>query len=36
MSQVFLYSVLAALNPVLLAATTLMLTLPNPRRILVG
>jgi hypothetical protein len=36
MSQVFLYSLLAALNPVLLAATTLMLTLSNPRRVLVG
>jgi hypothetical protein len=34
--QVFLLSLTAALNPTLLAATTVMLVLPNPRRLLLG
>lgn len=36
MSQVFLLSLAAALNPTLLTATTVMLILPNPRRLLLG
>jgi hypothetical protein len=36
MSQVFLYSLLAALNPVLLTATTVMLLLPSPKPLLLG
>jgi hypothetical protein len=33
---VFVFSLTAALNPTLLTATTLMLTLPNPDRLLLG
>ena len=36
MSDVFLFSLTAALNPTLLTATTVMLLLPNPRRLLLG
>ena len=36
MSKVFLFSLTAALNPTLLAATTVMLLLPNPKRLLLG
>src|SRR4051794_40272880 len=36
MSQIFLLSLTAALNPTLLAATTAMLVLPNPQRLLLG
>lgn len=36
MGRVFLFSLTAALNPTLLAATTLMLTLPRPKRLLLG
>ena len=36
MSRVFLFALTAALNPTLLAATTVMLLLPNPRRLLLG
>ena len=36
MSKVFLFALTAALNPTLLAATTVMLLLPNPRRLLLG
>jgi hypothetical protein len=35
-SRVLLFSLTAALNPTLLAATTTMLVLPNPRRLLLG
>jgi hypothetical protein len=34
--QVFLLSLTAAFNPTLLAATTVMLLLPNPRRLMLG
>jgi len=34
--QIFLFSLTAALNPSLLAATTLMLVLPNPKRLMLG
>jgi hypothetical protein len=34
MGQVFLLSLAAALNPVLLAASTVMLLLPNPKRLM--
>jgi len=34
--QVFVFSATATLNPTLLAAVTLMLTLPNPERLLLG
>lgn len=36
MGRVFLFSLTAALNPTLLAAVTVMLTLPNPKRLLLG
>ncbi len=36
MSKVFLFSLTAALNPTLLAATTVMLLLPRPKRLLLG
>jgi Sap, sulfolipid-1-addressing protein len=36
LSRVFLFALTAALNPTLLAATTVMLLLPNPRRLLLG
>ena len=36
MSRVFLLSLLAAFNPTLVAATTVMLLLPNPRRLMLG
>ena len=36
MSRVLLFSLTAALYPTLLAATTVMLVLPNPRRLLLG
>ena len=36
MGQVFVFSLTAALNPSLLAAVTLMLTLTNPERLLLG
>lgn len=36
MGKVFLFAFTAALNPVLLTATTVMLLLPNPRRLLIG
>jgi Sap, sulfolipid-1-addressing protein len=35
-SRVLLFSLTAAFNPTLLAATTTMLVLPNPRRLLLG
>jgi Sap, sulfolipid-1-addressing protein len=35
-SKVFLFSLTAALNPTLLAATTVMLLLPRPKRLLLG
>jgi hypothetical protein len=35
-SQVLLFSLTAALNPTLLAATTVMLVLPSPKRLLLG
>jgi Sap, sulfolipid-1-addressing protein len=35
-SKVFLFSLTAALNPTLLAATTVMLLLPRPKRLLFG
>jgi hypothetical protein len=35
-SQIFLLSLTAALNPTLLAATTVMLVLPSPKRLLLG
>ena len=34
--QIFLFSLTAAFNPTLLAATTVMLVLPNPKRLLLG
>ena len=36
MSRVFLFALTAALNPTLLAATTVMLLLARPRRLLLG
>jgi hypothetical protein len=36
MSRIFLLSLTAALNPTLLAATTVMLLLPRPKRLLLG
>ena len=36
MSQVFVFSLTAAFNPTLLTATTVMLLLPNPKRLLLG
>jgi hypothetical protein len=36
MGSVFVFAFTAALNPTLVAVTTLLLTLPNPRRLLVG
>jgi hypothetical protein len=36
MGTVFLFAFAAALNPTLLAATTVMLLLPNPKRLLIG
>jgi Sap, sulfolipid-1-addressing protein len=36
LSRVFLFALTAALNPTLLAATTVMLLLPNPKRLLLG
>jgi Sap, sulfolipid-1-addressing protein len=35
-SKVFLFALTAALNPVLLAATTVMMLMPNPKRLLLG
>jgi hypothetical protein len=35
-SQVFVYSITAAFNPTLLTATTVMLLLPSPKRLLLG
>ena len=36
MSEVFLLSLTSALNPTLIAVTTLMLLLPNPKRLMLG
>jgi Sap, sulfolipid-1-addressing protein len=36
MSKVFLFSLTAALNPTLLTATTVMLLLPSPKRLMLG
>jgi len=36
MGQAFLFALTAALNPTLLAAVTVMLVLPNPKRLLMG
>ena len=36
MGSVFVFSLTAVLNPTLLAAVTVMLTLPNPKRLLLG
>ena len=36
MGDVFLLSLLAALNPVLVGASTVMLLLPNPKRLMLG
>jgi hypothetical protein len=36
LSKVFLFALTAALNPTLLAATTVMLLLPRPKRLLLG
>jgi hypothetical protein len=36
MSRVLLFSLTAALNPTLLTATTVMLLLPNPKRLMLG
>ena len=36
MGKFFLFAFTAALNPTLLAATTVMLLLPNPKRLLIG
>ena len=36
MSKAFLFALTAALNPTLLTATTVMLLLPNPRRLMLG
>jgi hypothetical protein len=36
MGTVFLFAFTAALSPTLLAATTVVLLLPNPKRLLIG
>jgi hypothetical protein len=36
LSRVFLFALTAALNPTLLTATTVMLLLPNPKRLMLG
>jgi hypothetical protein len=36
MGDVFLFALLAALNPTLVAASTLMMLLPNPKRLMLG
>lgn len=36
MAQVVLLSLTASLNPTLLAATTVMLLLPNPKKLMLG
>ena len=36
MGQVFLFSLLAALNPILVGASTVMLLLPNPKLLMLG
>ena len=36
MGHIFLLSLLAALNPVLVGASTVMLLLPNPKRLMLG
>ena len=36
MDRVFLYALMAALNPTLLTATTVMLLMPNPKRLMLG
>ena len=36
MSQIYVFALTAALNPTLLAATTVMLVLPSPKRLLLG
>ena len=36
MSRIFLFALTAALNPTLLTATTVMLLLPNPKRLMLG
>jgi hypothetical protein len=36
MGQIFLLSLTAALNPILVAASTVMLLLPNPRKLMLG
>jgi len=36
MGRVFLFALTAALNPTLLTATTVMLLLPNPKRLMIG
>jgi hypothetical protein len=36
MGHVFLFALLAALNPTLVAASTLMMLLPNPKRLMLG
>ena len=36
MSKIFLFALTAALNPTLLTATTVMLLLPNPKRLMAG
>jgi hypothetical protein len=36
MEKVFLFSLTAALNPTLLTATTVMLLLPSPKRLMLG
>lgn len=36
MGQIYVFALTAALNPTLLAATTVMLVLPNPKRLLLG
>ena len=36
MGNIFLYSLVAAANATLLAAVTVMLFLPNPKRLLIG
>lgn len=36
MSRVFLFSLTSAFNPTLMAATTLMLLLPHPKRLMLG
>ncbi len=36
MGSVFVFSLTSVLNPTLLAAVTLMLMLPNPKRLLLG